>query len=94
MDFSDGCCIREHVVVLLWSLSTTTTKILDANLPGAVKGRNGISIFLGMGQQLHQVVTGDDTGRDNIGAAHGERKVEGITIRESVVEIYFWIWFL
>ena len=69
-------------------------KILDANLPGAVKGRNGVSIFLGMGQQLHQVVTGDNTGRDNIGAAHGERKVEGITIRESVVEIYFWIWFL
>lgn len=38
--------------------------------PGAVKGRDGISVVLGMLQKLLNIVSGNDTGGDVAGGNH------------------------
>ncbi len=42
----------------------------DKDIPCAVERRDGIAIFLGVGEELQNIVSGDDTDRNVAGGDH------------------------
>jgi hypothetical protein len=52
---------------------TSTNSKTGSDLPGAVESRKGISIILGMIQELQKIIAGNDTWGNDISESHGRR---------------------